>query len=221
MNARPPVITSSVMLALGLAAGCSSGSLEISRDGRFSDLSETDVRARSDGASARPVWLEGEILDYKNESWFVLGHAVVAEKSGAPGAIAAAEKRARIELSSAIGWRLESILDLLEKQAHDSKTRPAEIQRFRDRLSQDLPALARTKLHYWEQVSEKYRGFARLEFPQGAIKRVVLDTAKTLETRGEMGDALATAIRNHLDSLVRFDVDEVAPLVQMAPAGQN
>jgi hypothetical protein len=210
------------LAALGLvvsSTGCST--IFEAHEKHFADLSEERVVARIEGASSRPEWLEEETLDRDSGKWLILGFAIVPESAGADEAVSAAEKRARRELSSAITERLENVVSVLETQSADLTVQRTDSQRFRERLDQNLPAVVRLKHRYWEQVPQKFRGFARVEVAAHALRQLVLETAQSLEAQNAIRAPLAAAIRTHIDTVVDFDSHEVTPLFQMAPAGQN
>ncbi len=214
--------TLSIFAAMALApllSGCST--LFGSPESSFADLSEDRVLARIDGAATRPDWLDRETIDHRDGKWLILGFAIVPESIGAEGAISAAEKRARHELSSAVSERLENILSMLEPQSGKLIVDQNEAQRFRERLDQNLPSIVQLKHQYWEQVPQRFRAFARVEVAAPALRKLVLETAQSLEAQNVDWAPLAIAVRRHIDTVVDFDSHEVAPLFQMAPSGQN
>ena len=202
-----------------LLAGCST--LFGIHESRFSDLSEDRVLARINGAASRPDWLDRETLDHRDGKWLILGFAIVPESIGAEGAVSAAEMRARHELSSAVSERLENILSMMEPQSGNLMVDQNEAQRFRERLNVNLPAIVELKHQYWEQVPQRFRAFARVEVAAPALRKLVLETAQSLEAQNAEWAPLATAVRRHIDTVVDFDSHEVTPLYQMTPTGQN
>jgi hypothetical protein len=200
-------------------SGCST--LFGTSESRFSDLSEDRVLARIEGTASRPDWLDRETLDHRDGKWLILGFAIVPESVGAEGALSAAERRARHELSSAVFERLESILSLLDSQSGSLMTDRNEAQRFREHLDQNLPVIVQLKHQYWEQVPQRFRAFARVEVAAPALRKLVLETAQSLEAENADWAPLARAVRTHIDTVVDFDSHEVAPLFQLAPSGQN
>ena len=206
--------TLKILITMVLQTACSP--VKVSRDSRFSDLSEARILTRMKPYTERPVWLEGALLDRQGASWLVLGYAITPERTGIESALVAAEKRARQEIRSEVEARLRTFVEISRVTPQ-----PQEYEKLSEHLERALPAISHVRHEYWEQVPQKYRAFIRLEISQGDLKKVVLESSEHLKSRGQISPELSTLIQTKLDSLVSFDTHEVAPLLQTEPAGQN